>query len=243
MPYIYHTIIEIRMNPIQVSFLGLLLCSFTQSLSSAETTKPGECPPERFYIKRVESQPMTCTYDSDCPGDKKCCKDNESKFCKPPAKVRSGSCPTNPHKTVSYEPCNDGCTSDSECAPGSKCCFTKCGRICTPSVGEKKGFCKVEVPKIYCLIAQRPICNDDTSCPNNEKCCLHGCGNNCEVPQTVRTKLLGEPHPMNLVRFIQYELLVQLGDLSSEGIEQGLMGCTLKQQYGEKWYMSSSCDI
>ncbi|XP_040292021.1 whey acidic protein-like [Bufo bufo] len=168
-----------KMNGIQASLLGLLVCVVALRTSSAQAAKPGVCPLERFFNSTYAVKTESCREDSDCPGNKKCCSDNGFKFCKPPAKRRIGSCPVNPSGTAISERCDDMCTADSECAPKTKCCLKGCGKTCVPSNGDKKGFCGLEG---YCLIAERPHCDTDAGCPGFEKCCRPGCTQTCVKP-------------------------------------------------------------
>ncbi|XP_075135216.1 uncharacterized protein LOC142210085 [Leptodactylus fuscus] len=159
---------EIRMNRIQVSLLGALLCFVALSLSSDETTKSGECPPERFYNTRAfENQPIQCANDSGCPGKQKCCKDNKAYLCKPPAEVRNGTCPTKQPENGIYNRSKDGCRSDRECTPGSKCCLEDCRWKCTPAVGEMNDTCPIQ-PYKDC----NDGCRSDSECAPGAKCCF-----------------------------------------------------------------------
>ncbi|KAG8566209.1 hypothetical protein GDO81_013138 [Engystomops pustulosus] len=168
-----------RMNCIQASFLGVFLCFVALRITSAVIIKPGVCPPERFYNSTL-FPPPSCESDGECPGDKKCCLDNNARFCKTPAKERGKSClKTPPKKFPSMKRCNDECSSDSECAPGSKCCFKICGNKCLPK-RVKKGSCP-KVPVMNCLIAERPLCINDAGCPGQEKCCPSGCSSKCQA--------------------------------------------------------------
>lgn len=169
-----------RMNRIQASFLGLVLCFIALRISSAETEKPGKCPPERFYRSNGFTSSL-CKNDSECSGNQKCCSDNGFKICKPPAEERKGSCPTKQPGTTTSNRCDDTCTSDSECAKGAKCCYRDCGLACGPSIGVKKGFCDSE-EVIMCFRAERSFCNDDTGCPDDEKCCQYTCATKCKKP-------------------------------------------------------------
>ncbi|XP_044151937.1 perlwapin-like isoform X1 [Bufo gargarizans] len=166
-----------KMNGIQASLLGLLICVVALRTSSAQTVKPGMCPPERFLITSFPTITRECENDNECTGNKKCCKDNGYSICKPPAKERAGTCPENPNKTTKRR--DDFCTSDSECAPGSKCCLKDGGKTCLPSVGEKKGSCGY---KPSCFIEERPYCNGDTGCSGDEKCCQPVCTQKCMKP-------------------------------------------------------------
>ncbi|XP_066443335.1 WAP four-disulfide core domain protein 3 isoform X1 [Eleutherodactylus coqui] len=172
-----------KISRLQASFLGLLLCSvilMVSSSSSYDTDKPGECPKERRYTSSGrESNENFCKNDGECDGVKKCCSDNDFKFCKMPAAERPGSCP-NPSEIPSNTN-DDMCTSDSECAPKAKCCTTKGGNTCWPSVGEKNGVCPS--PNRVCVRGVRPSCNSDTGCPNVEKCCSYNCSSVCMPPE------------------------------------------------------------
>ncbi|XP_071968130.1 whey acidic protein-like isoform X1 [Engystomops pustulosus] len=168
---------EMKMSPIQVSFLGVFLCLVVRSITSACNERPGVCPPERFYnsSEKMESQ---CEDDSECPGDKKCCEDNGVKFCKPPAEGRNGTCPPCSYQEGITERRDDVCSADSDCAPGSLCCFTDSKKECT-STEEKEGFCGIAK---FCFLPQRPLCKNDTGCPGKEKCCPSECIDMCLPP-------------------------------------------------------------
>ncbi|XP_075427922.1 uncharacterized protein LOC142466602 isoform X2 [Ascaphus truei] len=146
-------------------------------LCAGQTT--GQCPPQRYMSGHYpEGCPQLCEGDSSCPGNKKCCPDSCYTFCKPPAKVRPGSCPPPPPGPAA-ERCDDTCTSDSECADGSKCCHQGCGLTCVPSVREKRGFCGAEV---RCFVPERSLCGSDTDCTDDEKCCHDTCRAQCRKP-------------------------------------------------------------
>ncbi|XP_063281932.1 waprin-Phi3-like [Pelobates fuscus] len=114
----------------QIIMFGLALL-FTSVIVIKAKVKPGICPSERYYTPSTDIPHALCTRDSQCDGDKKCCLDNDYKFCKPPAKERSGKCP--PTKETEIKNRQDICTSDSECADGCKCCFGSNGKTCLPS--------------------------------------------------------------------------------------------------------------
>ncbi|KAM4691836.1 whey acidic protein-like [Rhinophrynus dorsalis] len=150
-----------------------------QCLLANTGSKPGQCPPERYFNSSYADKCVAlCTDDSSCTGDKKCCPDNCYKFCKPPAKERPGKCPK--EDSIGEKRCNDFCTSDSECANGSKCCFSKCGKTCVPIKKDKKGICPEK--RVYCFAPVRDICFSDTTCPDKEKCCPKGCRTTCQNP-------------------------------------------------------------
>ncbi|KAM4691835.1 uncharacterized protein WCC33_016630 [Rhinophrynus dorsalis] len=163
----------------RVYLLGLLLCIAVLSTSAQEGSKPGVCPPERYYNSSYpEKCAELCTDDSDCEGDKKCCPDNCYKVCKTPAQTRPGCCPI-----VQYSGtrCDDECSSDSECPGESKCCMGSCGMFCEPQVEDKPGTCSQE--PYLCFVAERDICFSDSSCPGDEKCCPSGCRYTCQIPE------------------------------------------------------------
>ncbi|XP_063281543.1 WAP four-disulfide core domain protein 5-like [Pelobates fuscus] len=158
--------------------LALLLTSVTV-IKAGHREKPGVCPPERSYTPFSDIPYDLCANDTECEGDKKCCSDNGYKWCKPPAKERSGECPPAPKSEIKNR--QDYCSSDSECAPGSKCCFSSNGKTCLPCDKEKAGKCE-KTPMYFCLKPQRSFCNTDCSCPKEEKCCRKFCHFECQKP-------------------------------------------------------------
>ncbi|XP_063315194.1 WAP four-disulfide core domain protein 3-like [Pelobates fuscus] len=164
----------------QIVMFGLaLLLTSVIVIKADHHEKSGVCPPERYYTPSAGVPVHTCTNDSQCECDKKCCPDNGYKFCKPPAKERSGQCP--PTTKIAIKNRQDFCSSDSECADGSKCCLGSNGKTCLPCNKVKAGTCKQ--PNIpHCLLFERPFCDNDCSCPNDEKCCPSGCRFTCQKP-------------------------------------------------------------
>ncbi|XP_063315193.1 WAP four-disulfide core domain protein 5-like isoform X2 [Pelobates fuscus] len=164
----------------QIVMFGLALLLTTVIVIKADHhEKPGVCPPERHFTPYSDIPHDKCKSDTECEGDKKCCPDNDYKFCKPPAKERSGECPPAPKPEIKNR--EDFCSSDSECAAGSKCCFGSNGKTCLPCDKVKAGNCK-QTEVIQCVLPERSLCNTDCSCPNDEKCCPKDCHFECQKP-------------------------------------------------------------
>ncbi|XP_025757207.1 WAP four-disulfide core domain protein 3 [Oreochromis niloticus] len=114
--------------------------------------KPGVCPRWRFaYGNCAES----CSYDSDCPNNEKCCFNGCGHECTLPYIVKT-DCPYN-----------------------KKCCSNGCGCECMAPYIVKPGVC----PRRH-LGHRRCIesCFNDRDCPYIEKCCYNGCGHECMAP-------------------------------------------------------------
>ncbi|XP_073539986.1 uncharacterized protein [Phyllobates terribilis] len=186
----------------QVSVLLLLLLPLcTLVISASEkindyglynkifNIKPGSCPPQRYYIKNEhEVYHKLCDSDTECPRDFKCCFDNGHTICKPPAKEKTGICPSFSNAFSSAQKCNDNCTSDSECHGTFKCCQKICGRTCVPNLNDmgkpsiestaRTGFCPQEAIS-NCAVQERSFC-DDASCLDGYKCCPKICRTECQ---------------------------------------------------------------
>ncbi|XP_040291786.1 perlwapin-like [Bufo bufo] len=193
-------------------FLLLSLCSLVISTSVKNhdsglynkitnmypgNTKPGSCPPQRYYIKSEnEICHKLCMRDDGCIGDMKCCPDNCHYMCKPPSKVKPGTCPSFETAFSSTVRCNDNCTSDSECPGTFKCCKKACGNTCVPTLADmgkpsmestptaRSGFCPQESLS-NCLINERQFC-DEASCIDGYKCCPKICRSECQKPLQAR---------------------------------------------------------
>ena len=93
-------------------------------------SKTGSCPELRGPAGICEE---LCAYDSDCPGDQKCCGTGCGHTCQElVTRVEPhGSCPmpgltAEQCSVVRYIPCR----GDSECTGSQKCCFNGCGYAC-----------------------------------------------------------------------------------------------------------------
>jgi len=109
----------------------------------------GTCPILFCPIQLVSPTPgkSTCTCDSSCPKDEKCCNGCGTDSCrKPEATTTSttsttttiattGSCPV--HDPDTPGPCDIDCSSNAVCnarQPGQLCCSNGCGRVCMAPV-------------------------------------------------------------------------------------------------------------
>ncbi|XP_056589553.1 WAP four-disulfide core domain protein 3 [Triplophysa dalaica] len=152
--------------------------------------KPGVCPRARF---EVDVKPGVCAElcdnDSDCPGEKKCCRNGCGSQCTTPQKdiVKPGVCPRARFE-VEVKPglCAELCDKDRDCPGEKKCCRNGCGSQCTTPQKDivKPGVCprarfEVDVKPGVCA----ELCANDGDCPGNEKCCSNGCGHQCSPPQ------------------------------------------------------------
>jgi len=103
--------------------LGTIVLGILMS-TTADTTKPGECPP--FLLMCMTSN-TGCMSDGDCPGSEKCCQIQ----CGPMSctgQVFSKSCPPVAKGMACFRKDDDRCYTDSDCvSPTTTCCPTNCG--------------------------------------------------------------------------------------------------------------------
>uniref|UniRef100_A0A3Q2VC72 WAP domain-containing protein n=1 Tax=Haplochromis burtoni TaxID=8153 RepID=A0A3Q2VC72_HAPBU len=167
--------------------------------------KPGVCP-VRYYIHADCTE--SCSKDSDCHDNEKCCSNGCGHECMAPVIVKPGFCP---HRLpAALGPCVESCSTDSDCHDSEKCCSNGCGHECmVPDIGEKTTnlimMLQVHISKYlytdFVFLSVKPgvlcphrrfdnimcgeFCSNDSDCPNNEKCCFSGCGHQCMAPYTV----------------------------------------------------------
>uniref|UniRef100_A0A668RQ66 WAP domain-containing protein n=1 Tax=Oreochromis aureus TaxID=47969 RepID=A0A668RQ66_OREAU len=90
------------------------------------SVKPGVCPlrlPAAFG-PCVES----CSTDSDCHDNEKCCFKGCGHECMAPVTVKPGVCPL--RHPPAFGPCVESCSKDSDCHNNEKCCYNGCGHVC-----------------------------------------------------------------------------------------------------------------
>uniref|UniRef100_A0A671L9W6 WAP domain-containing protein n=1 Tax=Sinocyclocheilus anshuiensis TaxID=1608454 RepID=A0A671L9W6_9TELE len=103
------------------------------------TVKPGVCP-RRFFGARLCAELCSCSHDSDCPNDEKCCSNGCGHQCMPPYAViwflscvfiteKPGVCPS---ENLGEGLCVEMCSHDSNCPNDQKCCSNGCGHQCMP---------------------------------------------------------------------------------------------------------------
>ncbi|CAJ0961571.1 unnamed protein product [Ranitomeya imitator] len=137
-------------------------------------TKPGSCPPQRYYIKSEhEVYHRLCIRDTECPGDFKCCLDNGHTICKPPAKG-TGFCP---QEEISNCAVKERAFCDAaSCLDGYKCCPKICRTECQKALTERPGGCPTSAPCVF--ESESNACSSDYDCSPLFKCCAI-CGNRC----------------------------------------------------------------
>ncbi|MEE6473454.1 hypothetical protein FKM82_010038 [Ascaphus truei] len=110
--------------------LGLVLCS-VGIWAAVTPVKPGQCPAIKGKCPAKLPKP-TCQTDSDCAGNKKCCKSCGNK-CEDPEPEKPGKCPV-PVTRCAFPPPTPKCKSDSQCTGTKKCCTPVCGKQCTDAI-------------------------------------------------------------------------------------------------------------
>ncbi|KAH0619357.1 hypothetical protein JD844_019402, partial [Phrynosoma platyrhinos] len=148
----------------------------------------------RGYCPRRESDMISsesCSWDTECALDEKCCTIEGNKRCTKAVPVNPGLCPKKALPPV-FIPCRDRCRDDRSCPEGQKCCFVDCGLKCVPPESHHSGD-QVELdreldpegdhrapprpgecPNPTLPGLPRPIqayCVEDKPCPGEEKCC------------------------------------------------------------------------
>ncbi|CAC5417528.1 unnamed protein product [Mytilus coruscus] len=156
----------------------------TQGMSD-DNPKPGTCPvlpPDTVGTCATE-----CSFDSDCPGVKKCCSNNCAYVCTFPEPEFCPTCCGPPPCCSTCITCEIGepqpnvyCNSSNQlvCAKSFYC------KIFSPNedfgVCCKVPHCPVDpVPNSNCYGHYHRYCSDDSSCPQKTKCCKQGCSYKC----------------------------------------------------------------
>ncbi|XP_077081797.1 uncharacterized protein LOC143735481 [Siphateles boraxobius] len=169
------------------SLVAVLLCpSVCWSVRNnddrfTDKPKPGVCP--KTTLGGVVCK-ASCSHDSDCPNDEKCCSNRCGRQCMAPfiAKPKPGVCP---NKNPGVERiCSESCSHDSDCPKDEKCCSTGFRYRCTAPYRAKPGVCPVIPLGGVC----KDSCVDDSDCPKTEKCCSNACGRQCRAPYMDRPK-------------------------------------------------------
>ncbi|KRX46507.1 Antileukoproteinase [Trichinella murrelli] len=188
------------MHTVQIVVCSILLISYAYSWYTVpwktlddDEEKPGRCP--EIILTRAGDSVDKCKWDSDCPGDRKCCNTQIGWLClKPeeknppsngyPVSTKAGSCPS-----ISYGKRFDGrkrnmCDSDDDCPGHKKCCATVDGLACllpekpTPADGkcadnsEPLSYCSHHHPCPYGYFCDGDVCCRIIKagrCPPNER--------------------------------------------------------------------------
>ncbi|XP_039459967.1 keratin-associated protein 5-1-like [Oreochromis aureus] len=158
---------------------GTVFCTATLRSGGISTAKPGVCP-VRFYIRADCNE--SCSKDSDCHDNEKCCSNGCGHECMAPVIVKPGVCPL--RLPAAFGPCVESCSTDSDCHDNEKCCFKGCGHECMAPVTVKPGVCPLRHPPAFGPCVES--CSKDSDCHNNEKCCYNGCGHVCMAPYIVK---------------------------------------------------------
>ncbi|XP_039459966.1 WAP four-disulfide core domain protein 18-like [Oreochromis aureus] len=103
---------------------GTAFCALALRSGGILTAKPGVCP-VRKYIRADCTE--SCSKDSDCPDNEKCCSNGCGHECMPPVIVKPGLCP---RRRLDDRRCAVTCSYDTDCPNHEKCCFSGCGRQC-----------------------------------------------------------------------------------------------------------------
>ncbi|XP_016384304.1 perlwapin-like [Sinocyclocheilus rhinocerous] len=152
--------------------------------------KPGVCPINNLQVAVLGMCVESCSHDSDCPNDEKCCSNGCGHQCMPPYAAKPGVCPINNLQVAVLGMCVESCSHDSDCPNDEKCCSNGCGHQCMPPYAEKPGVCPRRVLGVG-LCAK--LCAHDIDCPKDEKCCSTICGRECTPPYKVRPGLCLRP--------------------------------------------------
>jgi len=171
-------------------FRVLLFASFliycAAKTASLCGNKEGICPFKNTHWPRKKPCPIkrpTCSKDTDCPGEAKCCEDPKLqclfKRCMGKkevlqAMIKPGECPKK--KRIGALCDFFECKEDAHCKGDKKCCKNGCGSdICMDPVNAPKPLqCPYRVPRSKNCTKNR--CNV-IRCPR--KCCWDGCQNFC----------------------------------------------------------------
>uniref|UniRef100_A0A3P8R2W5 WAP domain-containing protein n=1 Tax=Astatotilapia calliptera TaxID=8154 RepID=A0A3P8R2W5_ASTCA len=138
-------------------------------------SKPGVCP-VRYYIHADCTK--SCSKDSDCHDNEKCCSNGCGHECMAPVIVKPGLCP---HRLpAALGPCVESCSTDSDCHDSEKCCSNGCGHECMVPDIVKPGVCPLGHPPTFGPCVES--CSKDSDCTDKKKCCSNGCGHECMAP-------------------------------------------------------------
>jgi len=151
-------------------------CQASMNSGGGGSVHPGQCP---VPSGGISSCIATCSGDSSCAADEKCCSTGCGITCQ--KAVRAGQCPLIAPSTRGS--CIEACTGDGSCPRGQKCCSNGCGHTCQAVISDPHpGQCPVvKGGPAPCLVS----CTGDASCPQNEKCCSNGCGRTCQKTVSV----------------------------------------------------------
>lgn len=139
----------------------------------------GVCP----VATGIGSCIVTCSGDSACPSNQKCCSNGCGYTCVTPSGgggvTHPGSCPA---PSGFLGACIIACQGDGSCPYNQKCCSNGCGMTCVSPAGSgggtHPGTCPVHNGPGPCIVS----CTGDDSCAANQKCCSNGCGRQCMTP-------------------------------------------------------------
>uniref|UniRef100_A0A5S6QHV5 WAP domain-containing protein n=1 Tax=Trichuris muris TaxID=70415 RepID=A0A5S6QHV5_TRIMR len=171
------------MKPLSCLFFSCVIVGIHHAIEGSN--KLGTCP----SADHVVGSGKTCTSDSECDGEQRCCTSSNGTMCIDPVELsetpKPGNCPW-----VSLHPSlwqnNHKCLGDSQCPGNKKCCDHSSGRMCRRPPGfpyeSKPGKCKPVTCKIDGLAAKR-FCDSDAFCQGDLKCCPTDAGGfACRVP-------------------------------------------------------------
>jgi len=157
-------------------------CKLSAS-SSASVSHPGTCPTVARGTLGICMS--SCSSDSDCGSDEKCCSNGCGSTCQQVAVAsHAGTCPDT---RGAIGTCVEMCTSDASCAVDEKCCSNGCGHVCRKALTRSvvhEGTCPDVSNSVGICIEG---CTSDESCGADEKCCSNGCGHVCTQVSTQST--------------------------------------------------------
>ncbi|XP_067303562.1 whey acidic protein-like [Pseudorasbora parva] len=177
---------------------AVLLClsgclSSTEAATGLNTAgNPGVCPRRIYTAEECKwIRFVSCTDDSECANNEKCCSNGCGLQCMAPATEKPGVCPS---RNINPAECAMTsfrwmCADDSDCARNEKCCHNGCVLQCMAPVTVNPGLCPIRrYTAEECAWIPFVSCTDDSNCANNEKCCNSGCGLQCMAPAPPRVK-------------------------------------------------------
>ncbi|XP_067303180.1 WAP four-disulfide core domain protein 3-like [Pseudorasbora parva] len=171
---------------------------------------PGVCPVRHYTSEECTwIRFVSCTDDSDCAKNEKCCSNGCGLQCMAPATVKPGVCPSG---NIDPAVCRRTrfrwmCDNDSDCAKNEKCCHNGCVLQCMAPVTVKPGVCPIRrYTAEECTWIRFVSCTDDSDCANNWKCCSNGCGLQCMAPATVKPGVCPRkrytPKECDMIRYV-----------------------------------------